>query len=52
MWFAVAIIGIIAIATGITLLPGGAPKAPPASAAPASPAAAPPAPGGTASGQH
>lgn len=44
MWFAVAILGIIGIATGITLLPGGAPhSAPASSAAPSSPAA-PPAP--------
>jgi hypothetical protein len=56
MWFAVAILGVIAIATGITLLPGAHPaKAPTAMAAPTapapmapatpSPAQAPPAPG-------
>ena len=39
MWFAVAIIGIIGIATGITLLPGGSPPAPPAQSAPATPPA-------------
>ena len=46
MWFAIAFIGIIAAATGITLLPGGAPQdpSPPAAAAPGSPATpAPPA---------
>jgi hypothetical protein len=42
MWFAVAIIGMIAIATGITLLPGNPPQSPP----PAS-SAAPPAQGGS-----
>jgi hypothetical protein len=37
MWFAAAIIGIIAIATGISILPGGTPQKspPPAAAAPA-----------------
>jgi len=40
MWFAVAIIGVIAMAFGVTLLPGGKPvQTPPAAAAPASPAA-------------
>ncbi len=39
MWLAVAIIGMIAIATGITLLPGSASKPQPAASAPA--AAAP-----------
>lgn len=41
MWFAVAIIGIIAIASGITMLPGGSPPAPPppAQSAPATPPA-------------
>ena len=36
MWFAVAILGIIAIATGVTLLPGGTPQPtpPPAQTAP------------------
>ena len=38
MWFAVAIFGIIAIATGITLLPGGSPPTPPALSALAAPA--------------
>jgi hypothetical protein len=41
MWFAVAIIGIIAIATGVTLLPGGAPTPAPPPAAAAPPAAPP-----------
>ena len=35
MWFAVAIIGMIGIATGITLLPGGTSKPQPAASAPA-----------------
>jgi len=40
MWLAVAIVGIIAIASGITLLPGGnPPQTPPAASAAASPAA-------------
>ncbi|HXQ52276.1 MAG TPA: hypothetical protein VN802_14365 [Stellaceae bacterium] len=52
MWFAVAIIGIIAIATGVTLLPHGTPETPPASAAPASSSQAPPAQGGGGSGQR
>jgi hypothetical protein len=43
MWFAVAIIGIIAIATGVTLLPGGTPTQGPPPAAAAPPTAAPPA---------
>jgi len=40
MWFAIAFIGIIAAATGITLLPGGSPQdpKPPAATAPATPA--------------
>ena len=44
MWFAVAIVGVICIAVGISVLPGGMPKtsSPPAAAAPAS--TAPPAP--------
>ncbi|HUZ72292.1 MAG TPA: hypothetical protein VMU87_04850 [Stellaceae bacterium] len=39
MWFAVAIIGMIGIATGITLLPGGTPpqSRPATVAAPAPP---------------
>jgi len=46
MWFAVAILGMIGIATGITFLPGGTPaKAPPAAAAAPAPAPAPPASG-------
>ncbi|HZT51646.1 MAG TPA: hypothetical protein VFA22_06930 [Stellaceae bacterium] len=47
MWFAVAIIGMIAAAVGVTLLPGGAPQKapPPALTAPASPAPAAPATG-------
>jgi hypothetical protein len=40
MWFAVAIIGMIGIATGITLMPGSASKPTPAAAAPAVPAPA------------
>ncbi len=40
MWLAVAIIGMIGIATGITLLPGSASKPAPAAAAPAAPAPA------------
>jgi len=55
MWFAVAILGVIAIATGISVLPGGRPNSKPdqavpaAAAAPATPAtpAAPAAPGET-----
>ena len=44
MWFAIAFIGIIAAAIGITILPGGTPqKSPPAAAAAPAPAAAPPA---------
>jgi hypothetical protein len=44
MWFAVAIIGVIAIATGISVLPGGMPKTsspPPAASAPPNPAPTP-----------
>lgn len=48
MWFAVAIIGMIGIATGITLLPGGSPQTPPAKSAPAP---APPAEDGGAGAQ-
>jgi hypothetical protein len=39
MWFAVAILGVIAIATGVTLLPGAQPKPAPVVATPAPPAA-------------
>jgi len=39
MWFAVAIIGMIGVAGGITLLPGSATKPQPATTAPASPPA-------------
>jgi hypothetical protein len=40
MWFAVAIIGVIALGFGVTKLPGGnPPQTPPAAAAPANPAA-------------
>ena len=39
MWLAGAIFGIIVISTGITLLPGGSPPAPPAQSAPATPPA-------------
>jgi hypothetical protein len=46
MWFAAAIIGIIAIATGITVLPGGTPKLAPPASAPAAAAPMPP-PAGT-----
>ena len=42
MWFAVAIIGIIGIATGITLLPGGTPAHAPPPSAPTHAAAPPP----------
>lgn len=48
MWFAVGIIGVIAIAFGVSLAPHPAPtptQTPPASSAPA-------APGGQDSGQH
>ncbi len=45
MWLAVAIIGMIGVATGISLLPGGQPQPKPAQSAPAAPAAAPPAQG-------
>lgn len=38
MWFAVAILGVIAIAAGITLLPGSHPQPAPAVSAPALPA--------------
>ena len=48
MWFAIGFIGIIALATGITLLPGGEPqKSPPASAVAASPTSPAPPAGGT-----
>jgi hypothetical protein len=48
MWFAVAIIGMIGIATGITLLPGGTPaKAPPAAVA-----VSPPPPPASGTAQH
>ena len=41
MWIAVAIIGMIGIATGITLMPGSASKPQPAASAPAAAAPAP-----------
>ncbi len=50
MWIAVAIIGGIAFAGGITLLPGANPKPTPSASAPASPTAAPTAT--TPSSQH
>lgn len=37
MWFAAGILGIIAIATGITLLPNGSPPQPSTASAAASP---------------
>jgi len=47
MWLAVAIIGMIGVATGISLLPGGLPQPQPkpAQSAPAAPATMPPAQG-------
>jgi len=42
MWIAVAILGVIAIATGITILPGGHPNSKPDQTAPAPATPAPP----------